>query len=237
MPVRAAPATQLPAAWQPSCMAFRTCDLRQLAIHVRELTGEPPSVVAVSGFPAAGKSTLAGLLGERLDGAAVVAVDDLLDPSAGQNDLTPDLAPGAVAAHEAVLREVAATTGTGTVVIEGQYLLHPDLWHLADVHVWVDADLNRANGNQLTRELERRRRVGDDRPLGRWSSGPPRPQPVPPAQRFADRHRPDLAAECCSCRWAGSSRRSRSGSWRRSSASCSGIPATRSSGSWRTCCR
>ena len=168
-------------------MPYRTCDLAHLAAHVRALAPGPGAVVAVSGFPVAGKTTLAGLLAERLDHVPVVHVDDLLG---GAPEMAPELSPGLVEAHEA-----AVAGRPGPVVLEGVHLLHPDLLDLADVHVWLDVDLNRANGNDLTRQVERRRRARDRRPLGTWSVAPPLPRPVPPAQVFFDRHRPDRFAD------------------------------------------
>lgn len=168
-------------------MSYRTCDLTHLAARVRTLPAGPTAVVAVSGFPAAGKTTLAGLLAERLGRVPVMQVDDLLG---GLTAMAPDLPAGLIQAHEAVL-----AGRPGPVVLEGVHLLHPDLLHLADIHVWLDVDLNRANGNALSREAARCRRVGDPRPVGRLSSRPPPPRPDPPEQVFFDRHRPDRSAD------------------------------------------
>ena len=177
-------------------MAYRTCDLDDLASRVRALVGGRSCTVAVSGFPAAGKTTLARLLAERLEDAWVVHVDDLLtaEPTATDLAVSPDLPVELAAAHRSVLGDIRARR-TGWLILEGGHLLHPDLRDLADVHVWLDVDHVRANGNAFMREVEECQRAGRPRPVATFSFGPPPPGPLPPSQQFFDVHRPDLTAD------------------------------------------
>lgn len=152
---------------------------------LRALDGTDPLLVAIDGPSAAGKSTLAAALAERM-GATVVAVDDFYRPMEATRRLSLDAQTGyelffdwprlmadvldpLVLGEPAIYRcydpaadavgdDVVIVEPHGIVIIEGLYLLRPQLRGYWDLVVWVDTPP----------EIRRRRvggRAGVDRDL------------------------------------------------------------------------
>ncbi|MFF4317862.1 uridine kinase [Streptomyces sp. NPDC001568] len=152
-------------------------DIEELAATVRAAAAEQGRavLVGIDGPGAAGKSTLAALLADRLGPATVVHIDDFYLTSADRHLVDA----GAIAAHfdlrrlhEQVLRPAAAGAGVsyqrydwdrdrlaewtalppGTpLVVEGVHALHADLRHLYTYRVFCDAPRDL----RLSRGLER----------------------------------------------------------------------------------
>lgn len=130
------------------------------------------TVVGISGFGGAGKSTLAAAIAAQLPSTVVVPADDFLGPETLQRS---DDWSGFDRAAIAALIEVARAGGairyqtrdqmTGALgdwrdlghpdvlIVEGCGIFHPDLRSYFDFTVWVDVDLETA-----TRRGERRDR-------------------------------------------------------------------------------
>lgn len=149
------------------------------AVQLRR-DGKCPVVIAVDGMAGAGKTTLAGLLVQRLD-AAVIRMDDFFLP---QGFRTPERLwePGGNVYYERFLEEVVpylrcrepfayrvfdahAHRYTGTclveakdfIIVEGSYSQHPKFGDIYDVRVFCETDPE----TQLRRVTERDPRKKD----------------------------------------------------------------------------
>lgn len=167
----------------------RTCDLGQVVgLATGAASGAHPALVAVSGFAASGKTTLASRLHERISGSAVVEADLLAD--------TPPLRmTDRWAADRGKDLRRRVPESAAVVIMEGRGLLHPELAGLFQVRVWLDVDLEDATmgGNLRTYELSRR----EGGPVGQWvAEEPPQRVSVDPVEaEFLARFRPDREAD------------------------------------------
>lgn len=138
------------------------------------------SIVAISGFAGAGKSTLARALVDRVPATARVRVDDFLDP-ARSHRRSPDwdgvdrarlraelLDPFAAGETDLAFRPWDWERGrlggqvpfgpADRLVVEGIGILHPDLLDLFALTIWIAAEPDDA----LARGLARDRLLGRD---------------------------------------------------------------------------
>ncbi|MEU9028695.1 uridine kinase [Streptomyces sp. NPDC048383] len=146
-------------------MADEICDIDELAKAIGAGTAEPPGragLVGIDGPGASGKSTLAALLADRLDGAAVVHIDDFYRPSAERPADTDQIAGNFDLPRllDQVLRPASAGTivryqrydwdhdrlaewtelAPGTpLIVEGVHALHPNLAEAYTYRIFCDA--------------------------------------------------------------------------------------------------
>jgi uridine kinase len=129
----------------------------------------PGARVAVDGPDAAGKTTLADRLAERLPGTVRICVDDFLAPAARRHGRGELSAEGCYRdSHDLAAFAAAVRQADGVVVADGVFLLRPELaplWHLS-VHLQVPEEetLRRAMVRDAARmgspeEVERRYRA------------------------------------------------------------------------------
>ena len=161
-------------------------DIDEFAAEVaRRSAGRPRAVVGIDGPGASGKSTLAGLLAARLDGAAVVQVDDFYLPGALRDTRTgqigalfdlPRLGEQVVkpAAAGAALRyqrydwdrdELAdwiEVPAGAPVIVEGVYALHEPFRSAYTSSVFCVADRSVRLRRGLERDGEEMRGMWED---------------------------------------------------------------------------
>lgn len=185
-----------------------------LARHIYgRLHPERATIVAVSGYGGAGKSTLAARLAAALGGAAVVPVDDFWLPErdARSSDwsaydwprlreqvLEPARRGDRVLRYQPLdPRDALAGSGDGerawrevapvaALIVEGVGLLRPDLLPDFDVTVWIDCPLEVAAERGILR---------DRAEYGIETAADWRERWVPNDRDFFARFRPDLAAD------------------------------------------
>jgi hypothetical protein len=170
-------------------MTMRTCDLGQVVGLVNGAASRgSPVMVAVSGFAASGKTTLATRLQERLTGAAVVDADLLAGTAPAR--MTDTWAAGR---RKDLRRRIP--DAADVVIVEGRGLLHPEIASIFQVRVWLDLDLEDATMQGTLSAYEESRREGG--PVGQWvAEEPPLRVRVDPAEaEFLARFRPDHAAD------------------------------------------
>jgi hypothetical protein len=137
------------------------------------------TVVGVSGFGGAGKSTLARRLVDAVPGSARMRGDDFIDPSLA-GDRSSDWSaverrrlrsevvdpfraglPGTFRRYDwvtAALRPPEPLPAAEVLVVDAVGLFHPDLDAALDLRVWVDVGLDIATGRGKARD----RRAGTD---------------------------------------------------------------------------
>jgi len=166
----------------------------------------PRTVVGVSGFGGAGKSTLARRLVEAVPGSARVRGDDFVRPTlAGERSeawsaversrlrrevVDPFRAgrPGTFRRYDwasGALRAPEPLPDADVLVVDSVGIFHPDLDGLLDLRVWVDVDLDLATERGKARD----RRAGKDH-ARLWDE-----VWVPNERDFADRFHPREAAD------------------------------------------
>ena len=190
-------------------MKHRVNDVAELAALVTDLAAPSvprPTVVAISGFAGAGKSTLARQVRERLGDAAVVSADSFIRD--GLRDRSSDWHTFDRARLRAQVLEPASrgdpiryqaydwerdTLGewrevgpSRYLIVEGISILHPDLLAYYDLSVWIDCPIEVAaeRGRQRDRDVFK---ADHDREWAEvWT---------PNEREFLARYRPDEAAD------------------------------------------
>lgn len=131
-------------------MESASTPLDTILAMVPERRIEPITVIGIGGCGAAGKTTLARRLGERIAGAQIVATDEFWTGSSFDLDhlrvgvLDPLLA-GSTARFDSwnwatkTLHPGREVRPEGVVIIEGVCALHQMFRHDMAVRVWVDA--------------------------------------------------------------------------------------------------
>ena len=128
----------------------REAALRQLVERIAQL--RLPARVALDGIDAAGKTTMADELAERLPHASRVRADDFLRPAEERHRQGRDSPHGFYDDsfdHERLRAAVLA--GDGLVIVDGIFLFRPDLNDLWDLRIFVHAEPEEA----LRRGVER----------------------------------------------------------------------------------
>jgi uridine kinase len=132
--------------------------LERLADEVSAL--RRPARVAVDGVDGAGKTTLADELAALVPGATRLSADDFLRPPAERYRRGRDSAEGYYLDsfdHDRLRAAVAASTAA-VVLVDGVFLLRPELNDLWDFRVFADVEPEEALRRALARdggELER----------------------------------------------------------------------------------
>ncbi|WP_394274801.1 saccharopine dehydrogenase NADP-binding domain-containing protein [Luteococcus sp.] len=155
------PAPEIPfTGWQPM-----STDEVLRVLSARAVEGRP-RIVAVDGRGAAGKTTLASDLAERVPGAVVVHTDDLAwhEPLFGWAHLEHQLLTAARAGQEVHLvppqwtargREgsIDVPAGSPLVVVEGTGAAQRAVADLLDAVVWVQSDFEEAERRGIERDI------------------------------------------------------------------------------------
>ncbi|MFJ4185192.1 uridine kinase [Kitasatospora sp. NPDC089509] len=189
-------------------MTDEICDIDELAKTIGTRAAELPGRVALVGIDgpgASGKSTLATLLAERLDDAAVVHIDDFYRPSAerpadagqiaGNFDLSrlldQVLRPAAAGTtiryqrydwdHDRLAEWAELAPGT-PLIVEGVHALHPDLSEAYTYRIFCDAPRDVRLRRGLDRDGEEARPLWEDE----W---------MPAEDRYLAAHAPQLRAD------------------------------------------
>ena len=126
--------------------------LERLAESIRALP--PPARVAVDGVDAAGKTTLADELAALVPGAGRLSADDFLRPPADRYRRGRDSPEGYYldSFDHARLRTAVASAPGDVLLVDGIFLLRPELDDLWTFRIFVDVRLEEALRRGLARD-------------------------------------------------------------------------------------
>lgn len=160
-------------------MPLMYANLEDLAARIESLrSGQPRSIVAISGYGGSGKSTLAKALAGG-DGRTRLRGDDFLDPVRShlrstdwdgvertrmRHEVLEPYRRGEPVSfrrfdwHTRALAPAEELPDADVLLVDAIGILHPDLQGCFDLSIWVDVDLETAG----ERGRERDRRAGHD---------------------------------------------------------------------------